>query len=258
MSRRAFATGQGDIVRFTGLAIVAAALVGLSSTAEGQQVMGRCATCHFANIPDVPGASHLGEWAASPHAAAGVGCESCHGGNPTTVVPSEAHRGVESPRLAWSRVAPAHLPATCGACHAAERDAFRRSPHDAPLASGVANAPTCSTCHGAMTSRVPSAAALELRCARCHGPQSVGAGYPGRARAFVTALMSIDTDLSQARWRLSRGGGGARARALEAEAGARLAEVAEAWHTFDMAEAERRANAARAAVDNLLAQLENP
>jgi Cytochrome c554 and c-prime len=229
-----------------------AAILGLAPAVAAQQIMGRCATCHFANATSVPGASHLSEWAASPHARASVGCESCHGGDPTSVVPSDAHRGVDSPRLPWSRVAPANLPATCGACHQAERAAFRRSPHDEPLMRGTANAPTCSTCHGAMTARVPAPAALEVRCASCHGPQSSGATYPARARTLIASLNAIEDDLAQARWMLTRGAGDARARALSADVDARLAEAAEAWHTFDLEEAERRAQAARAAVDALL------
>lgn len=231
------------------------ACVALAAPAGAQQVLGRCASCHFANYGDVPGASHLSEWAASPHARANVGCESCHGGDPTTVVPDAAHRGVVSPRLAWSRVAPAQLPATCGACHARERAAFRRSPHDEPLMRGTANAPTCSTCHGAMTARVPSPGALEVRCRVCHTPGSAGAAYPARARTLIEALNGTDADLGQARWLLSRGAGDARARALAVDSAARMTAVAEAWHAFDLDEAERRAAAARQSVDALLGAL---
>jgi hypothetical protein len=226
--------------------------IGGAASASAQQTMGRCATCHFANYLSVPGASHLSEWANSAHAREGVGCESCHGGDPNTVVPAEAHRGVVAPRLSWSSVAPANLPATCGACHKEELASFRRSPHYQPLVSGMANAPTCSTCHGAMTARVPSPAALEGRCRACHGEQSAGAAYPGRARTLIALVNSLQDDLAQARWLLARGAGGAQARALETEARARLKAVATAWHTFDLAEAERRADAARTSMNALL------
>ena len=234
------------------------AVLGAGAPAAAQQVMGRCATCHFANVGNVPGASHLSEWAGSKHARASVGCEACHGGDPTTVVSGEAHQGVVSPRLPWSRVAPAQLPATCGACHEAERRAFRQSPHDQPLMRGDAGAPTCSTCHGAMTARVPSPAALEVRCTTCHGPRTSGAAYPARARAIIASLSVVNEDLAQARWQISRGRGNARTRALADAADGSLAAVAEAWHTFDLAEAERRAAAARQAVDTLLKNLQNP
>ncbi len=242
-------------MRSIGLTSTLVALLGLAASVSAQQVMGRCATCHFANYLSVPGASHLSEWASSAHAREGVGCESCHGGDSTTVVPGQAHRGVVAPRLSWSSVAPANLPATCGACHADELAAFRRSPHDQPLMRGTANAPTCSTCHGAMTARVPSPAVLEARCANCHGAQSAGAAYPGRARTLIASVNSMEDDLAQARWLLRRGAGNARARALDVEAGDRLADVASAWHAFDLAEAERRATAARASVDALLGAL---
>jgi Cytochrome c554 and c-prime len=240
-------------MRTIGLALAIA--LGAGSLAAAQPAMGRCATCHFANYLAVPGASHLSDWAGSAHARRGVGCEACHGGDPNTVVPAEAHRGVVAPRLAWSSVAPANLPATCGRCHANELTAFRRSAHYQALMRGTPNAPTCSTCHGAMTSRVPSPAALEARCASCHGPQSAGAAYPQRSRTLIAAVSGLQDDLQQARWMLAHGAGDARARALEVEAGQRLTAVADAWHRFDLDLAERRAVDARTSVDALLAAL---
>jgi cytochrome c553 len=109
-----------------------------------------------------------------------------------------------------------------------------------------------------MTARVPSPAALEIRCAACHGPATQGAAYPARARALIAALDGINEDLAQARWQMSRGHGTARAGALADTASAKLAAVAEAWHTFNLGEAERRAVDARTAVDALLANLQGP
>jgi Cytochrome c554 and c-prime len=236
-------------------------VVALAAGTAGAQTLGRCAACHFANYLSVPGASHLSEWAQSAHARAGVGCESCHGGNPNTVVPGEAHAGVIDPKLPASPVAAANLPATCGKCHETEAAAFRRGPHAALLARGGAGAPTCSTCHGAMTARVPSPAALEARCAACHGVASPGASYPGRVRTLVENLDRIQTDLAQADWLLGRDVDPARrsrARTLRADAATRLKEAAEAWHASDLAGAEARAAAARTAVDALLDALGAP
>ncbi len=243
-------------------ALAAACLVVvLAAGTAGAQTLGRCATCHFANYLSVPGASHLGEWAQSAHARAGVGCESCHGGDARTVVPAEAHAGVIDPKLPTSPVAPANLPATCGKCHEAEAAAFRRGPHYALLARGEAGAPTCSTCHGAMTARVPSPAALEARCASCHGVASPGASYPGRVRVLVGNLDRIQTNLAQADWLLGRDldpAVRARARTLRADAAARLKEAADSWHASDLAGVEARAAAARTAVDALLDALGAP
>lgn len=103
----------------------------------------RCAECHFANFFDVPQSAHLGEWQRSAHARHDVGCERCHGG---------------------------------------ALGAFRRSRHAALVEQGDLRSPSCSTCHGAMSTRVPSLAAFEAQCARCHGAQTSGADYPLAAR----------------------------------------------------------------------------
>ena len=52
----------------------------------------RCADCHFANST-AASRWHLSEWDHSAHGRADVGCEGCHGGDPSTFESFLAHRG---------------------------------------------------------------------------------------------------------------------------------------------------------------------
>lgn len=76
-------------------AVLALLLLGLPSDAGAQPARGvsRCADCHIANPGSMSG-THLAEWDLSAHGRRNVGCEACHGGDPTSFEPFVAHRGV--------------------------------------------------------------------------------------------------------------------------------------------------------------------
>lgn len=229
--------------------------------AAAQASFGRCAECHFANLLDVPGAAHLTEWERSAHARHGVGCERCHGGDPTTVHPVEAHRGVLDSRNPASPVNRANLPQTCGACHAASLKAFGRSRHASLLAHGDAGAPSCSTCHGAMTARVPSPRVLEAQCARCHPASAPGEGRAHAAAALLTDVDRLDLDLANVDWLLPGVRDSARRQQLDqarAKAGEAMTGIADAVHAFNLTLARQRTEAARAQVNDLLQRLNVP
>jgi hypothetical protein len=155
------------------------------------QPMTRCASCHFANMSSVPAPEHLGEWQQSAHARQQVGCDKCHGGDPWSYQPVEAHRGVLHPSNPASPVNAANLAATCGRCHRAYAAAFNGSLHQLLVKAAAHDVPNCTTCHGAMRAQVPSAAALEQRCATCHPPGSPRGDYPTAMREAVDALNAL-------------------------------------------------------------------
>jgi len=168
-----------------------AALVVAAAGRVSAQPMTRCASCHFANLEKVPAPDYLGDWQHSAHARHAVGCHECHSGDPWTYVPAEAHRGVLGPTRALSPVAAGNLVRTCARCHQAVTQAFSTTLHQTLVQAGESRAPDCTSCHGAMRESVPSAAALEARCAECHQPGSAREAYPALMRGGVEALNAL-------------------------------------------------------------------
>ena len=175
-----------SFLRFCTAAFILGAGAGVSA-----QPMTRCASCHVANVQQVPAPNYLTDWQHSAHARHVVGCHECHGGDPWTYVSADAHRGVLGPTRASSPVAAANLVRTCARCHQDVARAFSATLHQTLVQAGEWRAPDCTTCHGAMSASVPSPAALERRCADCHQPGSARAAYPALMRDGLEALNGL-------------------------------------------------------------------
>ncbi|MBZ5556291.1 MAG: hypothetical protein LAO77_03345 [Acidobacteriia bacterium] len=175
-------------MRATSSFIIALCVTLLASAAFAQTTTSRCAECHFANMSSVPAPQHLGDWQQSPHGKRDVGCDKCHGGDPMTFQPAEAHRGVLSSDNPASPVYRANLVRTCAPCHERNALAFGQSLHQILVRADDQRAPTCTTCHGVMIARVPSPVALEARCAACHPSGSARGEYPSLMRDGVERL----------------------------------------------------------------------
>jgi hypothetical protein len=102
-------------------------------------------------------------WRQSIHAANGVSCAGCHGGNPDiqdmqAMSPKNGFLGVPKPE---------GIPDFCGRCHPGVKEDYLASAHGRALA---ARGPQCVTCHG---SHAVERASLHLispdSCTRCHG-----------------------------------------------------------------------------------------
>jgi hypothetical protein len=106
-------------------------------------------------------------------------CADCHG--PHDVRPAADPE---------SRVHPARVPATCGACHAGILRAYAESAHGVAVARGNAAAPVCSTCHTAHGIRRADVPAWQRdvieECGTCH-EQSLRT-YRDTFHGKVTAL----------------------------------------------------------------------
>jgi hypothetical protein len=172
----------------------------LPGAAAGQLAPSRCADCHFAN-PDAPGERHLREWERSAHGHENVGCDRCHGGDPTTFERLPAHLGILMARNPASPVHRDNLPATCGRCHTGPYVAFQKSRHFELLRAGDTFGPTCSTCHGEVAAELLSPRGIAAQCSRCHGEGKVVARpeYPARARLMLEGIHEVRTQLSAAR-----------------------------------------------------------
>jgi hypothetical protein len=228
----------------------------------------RCADCHFANLPASTGGSpnwgvHLRDWDLSAHSRAAVGCDSCHGGDPTTFEPMMAHRGI----LHWTNPAsPVHrvnIPKTCGTCHTGPFVAFQKSGHFALLQGSNPVVPTCTTCHGAAGENRPSPKALERECASCHRPgrPDEHPERPALGRKMLEGVRETRAALKEARSLIGRVNDPSRRARFEQAAqqiDIPLTEATQAGHRFVYDALEERLGTARRRLSALLEELANP
>lgn len=118
-----------------------------------------CITCHGA-LPGKNG-EPVKLWQGSIHAANGITCNACHGGDPKDAVNAmKKERGfLGAPKYN-------DVPAFCGRCHVGVLKDYLASGHGRALATG---GPNCVVCHG---NHQIVKASLELinekSCSRCH------------------------------------------------------------------------------------------
>ncbi len=229
-------------------AAVALALAAWPARALGQPARSQCVECH-SRQSGTSGAGHGFEaWRGSRHAAAGVTCEACHGGDPAATDAQAAHRGVSRSSEPQSRVFFTRIPDTCGRCHAAEAAYFRSSIHYARLESD-GHGPNCVTCHGSMATSVLTPERLLGTCSACHAPNGVAPVGKAREAAQVLALVRAENILfdivSSAAASQRSAPGAARARVLLGDADRHLSAAAEVWHSFRLDSAVERLDHAR-------------
>jgi len=132
-------------------------------------------------------------WSQSIHAARGVGCVSCHGGDPTKTEATEAM----SPAAGYLGPLPKEdIPGLCGSCHARteymrpydlatdQLAQYWQSKHGQALLAGDPNVATCFDCHGGhRVLRVSDPASVAYpanepaMCGRCHADQALMEPY---------------------------------------------------------------------------------
>jgi hypothetical protein len=235
------------------LSVAAIALVLSAPAARGfqQKPQSRCVECH-SRQSEASGAGHgFAAWRGSRHAAAGVSCEACHGGNAAATDQRAAHQGTSRSSDPGSAVYFTRVPETCGRCHAAEAGYFRSSIHYARLRSD-GRGPNCVTCHGSMATKVLTADSVLVTCSACHSPGGVAPLGKAREAAQVLALVrtgNILFDIVSTSAASQRGApGAARARILLGDAERHLTAAAEVWHSFRLDSAVARLGDARQTV----------
>lgn len=145
---------------------VAIALALTSNTALGNG----CIDCH--SDPDFYVQerklhNYYEDWTKSPHKAAGLTCDFCHGGNANTNDKETAHKCILNLTDPKSRLFYKNLPETCGSCHTEKLVEFQKSKHYEALMNGR-SAPSCTTCHRAMHPRPHYRDIVEQSCKNCH------------------------------------------------------------------------------------------
>lgn len=130
-----------------------------------------CISCHqasdfYAQYPKLH--EYYQQWLESPHKQSGVTCDDCHGGNSNAKSLDEAHAGMFPMSDKRSTLHYQQQPETCGQCHKDKRAQFTQSKHYAALMEQRA-APTCTTCHPAMSRRPDYRVIVLNACRNCHG-----------------------------------------------------------------------------------------
>jgi len=138
-----------------------------------------CIQCHGAQ------SGRLGEpvklWRGSIHAANGISCHDCHGGDPTdfgnAMNPAKGFLGAPENDA---------IPDFCGRCHVGVKEDYLQSAHGQALGHG---GPQCVTCHGNHRVVAASPDLINPRdCTRCH--------TYGRAEEIKSAVVATDSMIS--------------------------------------------------------------
>ena len=150
-----------------GLALIPLFLLFSASAGAGEN---GCISCHqdaafFAQYPKLH--EYYQQYLVSPHKQAGVTCDHCHGGNANANSAEKAHVGVLPMSDKSSTVHYQKQPDTCGQCHKDKQAQFIQSKHYAAL-MGQRAAPTCTTCHPAMSQRPELRSIVLHACRNCH------------------------------------------------------------------------------------------
>ncbi|MCP4571402.1 MAG: hypothetical protein GY838_03550 [bacterium] len=201
------------------LALALAVIIG-----AGAAIADECATCH--GQPEFK-VKHKGlydyflDYENSVHGVAELECAACHGGDDGTTDFEQAHDGVLDP-VRYDRI-----PATCGACHGEQYEAFITSDHYSMLEVD-GTAPNCVTCHGAMDMDFIFATRVKSTCAFCHNHESgVLPGVPDQAEFILGKINVMKGYRSFVNTNLAEKD---RAAGLEE----RYAALTAKWHRFDL------------------------
>ncbi len=160
-----------------------------------------CTVCHSdGDLFDDDALAIVTDWTKGVHAAVGLSCHDCHGGNPSLALADDVEAMDEGYEPHPYRGAPerAEIPSFCGSCHSdpsymrrfnpaarvdQERE-YQTSHHGKALAAGDPNVATCVDCHGVHgirdnatpESRVHPTQVAET-CGSCHADAERMGGY---------------------------------------------------------------------------------
>lgn len=235
-----------------GLALSASATSSsLASTPKAKA--NACVECHRALKTDNKYIKHSFEdWEKSPHAKANVSCQDCHEGNPQEHDVMAAHKDILRSTLPASPVHFQNIPETCGKCHAEELKSFKHSKHFNEL-HRTGRGPSCTTCHGTMSTSTLSPEALEETCTLCHrnpmGAQSAllvmnkATELVKADEAGVTKVKAAGKDTAVLDKQL-----------LEAKGD--LKQAKQGWHSFNISDSKHQSNQALSKAKDLQKNLE--
>lgn len=230
---------------------LAAALFFAAGAAAAQE-KGSCVDCHQAIVTGNVLTHDFADWQKSVHAGAGVGCESCHGGNAAAKDKAAAHDGMLKSNNPKSLIYFTNIPETCGACHQPELKAFNKSAHSKELQSS-GKGPNCVTCHGSMANVVLGAKEAETTCVLCHRQPTHAFTARLELDSAGAMVRSLGASLRKAR------DAGAVDLAPQEKAYREIVDIQRAasiqWHTFKMESVVASAREVKRRVTGLLGEL---
>ena len=159
--------------------VVIAALMLMAPAVRAQS--NSCVDCHFAN-PAAPERDHLGDWERSAHGRASVGCEKCHGGDAASYTPRSRTAASVTAATRPARASPVTFPPRAGRVTRDRLVHFQKSRHLALLRSGDNRVPTCTTCHDAVASALPSPKVLKPNASAAMARKARRLALNGRPR----------------------------------------------------------------------------
>ncbi len=189
-----------------------------------------CVTCHQKLSPSTGRAHNFSDWEKSIHAQKGVTCNDCHGGDPKEQDPLKVHQGILKPHQPKSPLYYTQIPETCGKCHAAELEEFRKSAHYQELKKSE-RGPNCVTCHGSMAIGIPQPSQLEQTCSLCHRERNMAREALVTLNLAGSALKKWQQTFAELK---KRGGTTPAQEASLKEQEKAMAEVQKKWHAFAM------------------------
>ena len=125
----------------------------------------------------------VGAWRSSIHAANGISCHNCHGGDP-----SDMAMAMRPERGFLGAPKESTIPEFCGRCHVGVKEDYLASAHGRALGRG---GPQCVTCHGNHAVQRATPDLINPKdCTRCH--------EYGRAEAIKSAVAETDRMITDA------------------------------------------------------------
>lgn len=154
-----------------------ASLIGFTGNAVAADAQSDgCEACHSDSgffVKNKKLHDYYQDWLKSPHAAVGLSCSDCHGGDASAADFDTAHAKVRHFNDPDSRLYYKNQPVTCGTCHADKAEQFRQSKHFKALVADTL-APTCTTCHRGMNRRPDFRDIVTDACETCHNEENAG------------------------------------------------------------------------------------
>jgi hypothetical protein len=170
--------GRGGDGAFYGLflfLILALFLLAGVNTASAKEAETVCIQCHGGQSGRL--SAPVEAWRKSVHAANGISCHGCHGGDP-----ADFAMAMSPARGFLGKPAAQAIPDFCGRCHVGVKEDYLASAHGRALARG---GPHCVTCHGNHAVRTATPELINNKdCTRCH--------EYGRAEEIKAAVIETD------------------------------------------------------------------